>query len=269
MAAATVWGVRTPVGAGTLQAEILDFGFLPDEMAVTVGDNVIWKNTGAASHTVTADDRSQDHFDSGRVVSGAEFAHVFEKTGTFSYHCKIHPSMQGVVRVAPMGTTTTTSPPETTTTTVTAPPPTSATTAPATTTTVVPGNATAPQGGAVEPQSPVPSPTAGAAEGRVPADIRPPATPSPEGPTSAPVPVGEFTKTSATNPSAVSEPSGPDPSPDQPAVESEVASGGEPPPARNPEERVALVGLALVAIGGVWFVWQLRPRRHDAGPDTW
>jgi predicted lipoprotein with Yx(FWY)xxD motif len=83
-------------GAGSSAASIIDFGFQPNAITVDIGATVTWTNTGAKPHTVTADDGS---FDSGTLSNGGTFSFTFAKAGTYTFHCKIHPSMTGTVTV--------------------------------------------------------------------------------------------------------------------------------------------------------------------------
>ena len=91
-------------GLGLLGAEaqdgaavsIVDFAFQPASMQVPAGTTVTWTNSGAATHTVTADN---DAFDSGRLAPGASFSQTFAAAGTFTYHCEIHPQMIGTIVV--------------------------------------------------------------------------------------------------------------------------------------------------------------------------
>ncbi len=53
---------------------------------------------GENSHTVTSDDAGQT-FDSHVVNPREAFRFTFIQTGTFPYHCDLHPWMKGVVRV--------------------------------------------------------------------------------------------------------------------------------------------------------------------------
>lgn len=69
---------------------IVDFAFQPAELTVLVGEPVTWTNKGAGPHTVTFDDGSVD---SGQILPGESFGHVFDTPGTFKYHCAIHPSV--------------------------------------------------------------------------------------------------------------------------------------------------------------------------------
>ncbi len=76
--------------------EIKDFSFQPDSITVPVGTTVTWINRDPANHTITSDDGK---FDSGTIKNGGEFKFTFSQPGTYRYHCKIHPSMTGMVTV--------------------------------------------------------------------------------------------------------------------------------------------------------------------------
>jgi plastocyanin len=73
------------------------FGFSPATLTIKVGTTVIWKNMSLAPHTVTSDDGQM--FDSGTVAVGGTFRFTFKNTGTFSYHCNIHPYMRATIVV--------------------------------------------------------------------------------------------------------------------------------------------------------------------------
>ena len=75
---------------------IASFQFTPATLQVTPGTTVTWVNNDSASHTVTADDQS---FDAGTLAPGRNFTRVFDKAGTFAYHCNFHPSMKATVTV--------------------------------------------------------------------------------------------------------------------------------------------------------------------------
>ena len=84
-------------GGGSNAVTIQNFAFNPATIEVAVGTTVTWTNADSATHTVTADDSS---FDSNNLASGATFTQTFSTAGTFTYHCKIHPSMKGTVTVS-------------------------------------------------------------------------------------------------------------------------------------------------------------------------
>ena len=70
--------------------------YAPGELDLLAGETVTWRNTDTKSHTVTSD---ADLFDSGYLGPGSTFSETFRTTGVFTYHCRIHRSMRGVVRV--------------------------------------------------------------------------------------------------------------------------------------------------------------------------
>ena len=70
--------------------------FNPPEVYAAPGQQVLWVfRDGNVPHTVTADNKS---FDSGQVTEG-EFRLVFDRPGSYSYHCAVHPEMKGRVLV--------------------------------------------------------------------------------------------------------------------------------------------------------------------------
>lgn len=78
------------------EIEISNFSFQPNMLTVPAGTEVTWNNRDPAFHTVTSDDGS---FDSDDIMSGGRFSHTFDQPGSYSYHCKVHPSMQGMIQV--------------------------------------------------------------------------------------------------------------------------------------------------------------------------
>jgi plastocyanin len=73
------------------------WGYAPGVIRVAVGTRVTFTNGGAVFHSVTSDDPSRA-FDAA-VDPGESVAIRFDKTGTWTYHCGIHPDMKGVVTV--------------------------------------------------------------------------------------------------------------------------------------------------------------------------
>lgn len=68
--------------------------FSPVTVDVLAGDTVTWMNGSARTHTVGADDGS---FESDRVVVGDSYSHTYATSGSFPYHCRLHPVMRGEV----------------------------------------------------------------------------------------------------------------------------------------------------------------------------
>ena len=83
--------------AGTThQVTIQDFKFVPDNLAVAVGDTVIFTNGDGAPHTATANDRS---WDTGRLNRG-QSAEVQVMDGMEGgYFCNFHRNMKGQLSV--------------------------------------------------------------------------------------------------------------------------------------------------------------------------
>lgn len=84
------------------------FAFAPAEVRVFTNDVVLWSWTGPDyNHSVTADPGQAESFDSdpGRTPSSTPrsegFTHVFNAAGRYTYACKVHASMKGVVVVEP------------------------------------------------------------------------------------------------------------------------------------------------------------------------
>lgn len=88
-----------PSFAVTVTINIKDFQFQPDSKTINLGDGVTWVNQGAVPHTST---ENGNLWSSGSIASGGKFTRIFDKAGTFGYHCSIHPGMTGkiIVRTA-------------------------------------------------------------------------------------------------------------------------------------------------------------------------
>jgi plastocyanin len=89
-------GVLGADAQGGAAVTIVDFAFQPASLEVPAGTTVTWTNSGAAPHTVTADDGT---FDSGALQPGSTFSVTFYTPGTFAYHCEIHPNMMATIIV--------------------------------------------------------------------------------------------------------------------------------------------------------------------------
>ncbi len=83
--------------AGGPEVTAKDLSFKPAKISVKLGDQVTWTfEDKGTSHNVTAEDGS---FRSENLAKGT-FVHPFDKPGSFSYICTIHPTqMKGTVDV--------------------------------------------------------------------------------------------------------------------------------------------------------------------------
>src|SRR5215217_1712193 len=83
------------VSAQDKTVSIQDFSFSPGQITVAPGTTVTWVNKGPSAHTTTADDGT---WDSGTLQQGEDFSFTFDKPGTYTYHCSIHPDMTASVK---------------------------------------------------------------------------------------------------------------------------------------------------------------------------
>jgi len=82
-----------PALADTAVVSVQDFSFTPSTVAVAMGQTVTWE-----FHSLHTSTSNQRFWDSGERGSGSYVA-AFLDAGTFGYHCSMHPSMTGLVRV--------------------------------------------------------------------------------------------------------------------------------------------------------------------------
>jgi plastocyanin len=61
-----------------------------------VGATVTWTNGDDIPHTVMSDEKL---FKSKALDTDDKFSHTFDKPGTYSYFCSLHPKMTGKVVV--------------------------------------------------------------------------------------------------------------------------------------------------------------------------
>jgi len=88
-----------PAAAVTKTVGVVDFAFDPKTQGAKQGDTVQWQNTGARTHTATQD-APLSLFTTGNIAPGATSAgKVLNAAGVYPYHCAIHPSMVGSIRV--------------------------------------------------------------------------------------------------------------------------------------------------------------------------
>ena len=79
--------------AGNLGAQ----SFVPNPVAMRVGQTISWKNADSITHDATQDGSGVT---TGNVSAGATSSPIMMSTaGTFTYHCAIHPGMVGTITV--------------------------------------------------------------------------------------------------------------------------------------------------------------------------
>jgi plastocyanin len=90
----------TPAPNSTTTVEIRNNAFNPPQLNVAPGTTVTFVNNDNVPHTATADNGL---FDSGELAPGSSFPVVLDGAGTVTYHCELHPEMQGSIVVGEAG----------------------------------------------------------------------------------------------------------------------------------------------------------------------
>jgi plastocyanin len=93
-------------GHPPLEIDIANHAFAPNSVQIYQSDSVVftWKGPDT-NHSATGDDFDSDPGKSSAEIIhpiGATYGVTFNKVGTFTYHCKVHPSMTGTITVQPI-----------------------------------------------------------------------------------------------------------------------------------------------------------------------
>lgn len=80
----------------THNVTIQNSAFSPQSITVNKGDTVVWANKDSMAHTVTGTTGGPA---SPSIAAQGTYSFTFSATGTFTYHCTIHPTMTGTVVV--------------------------------------------------------------------------------------------------------------------------------------------------------------------------
>ena len=83
--------------SGTI--DIRNMMFTPSQITVAKGGTVTWTNNDSTTHTVVDDLQNVGGPNSGDIAPGTTYKFTFTKTGSYQYHCSIHPSMRGTIVV--------------------------------------------------------------------------------------------------------------------------------------------------------------------------
>lgn len=81
---------------GANEVFIQGMAFNPSTITVSANSTITWTNKDAIGHTVTSD---SGLFDSGSIGTNGTYSYTFTTSGTFTYHCKVHPTMTASVTV--------------------------------------------------------------------------------------------------------------------------------------------------------------------------
>ena len=84
--------------AGAVAVKIANFAFDPNAVTAKVGDTITWTNSDSTGHTATVKDQAA--CTTPTLASGASGSITFTQAGTYSFFCKIHPTMTGTITVS-------------------------------------------------------------------------------------------------------------------------------------------------------------------------
>ncbi len=87
---------QIPVPEGST-ITIQNFAFSPASVTIPKGTTVTWINEDSVNHQIVDD--AGTVFSSESLPKGAVYSFKFDNSGSYPYHCSIHPSMKGVVIV--------------------------------------------------------------------------------------------------------------------------------------------------------------------------
>ena len=75
--------------------------YIPSQIIIPNGNQVIWINEDSAFHSVTSGfyNEPTELFDSGYLDPYQSFSFIFDKIGVYDYYCTLHPWMKGQVIV--------------------------------------------------------------------------------------------------------------------------------------------------------------------------
>jgi len=94
--------VSIPYGTSIPECEITNECFLPADIILDIGTEVIWSNDDDAAHTITSgtpEDGPDGVFDSSLFMADNEFSYIFNSPGDYPYFCLVHPWMIGSITV--------------------------------------------------------------------------------------------------------------------------------------------------------------------------
>ena len=89
---------NNPSGAGkNWDIKIENFAFNPASLVISKGDTVTWQNLDNAPHAISSDEGTEIKSDN--LQKEGTYSHKFENSGTYNYHCSVHPSMKASIVV--------------------------------------------------------------------------------------------------------------------------------------------------------------------------
>lgn len=82
---------------GKVSITISNFAFNPKAVTINKGDTITWINNDFIPHQLASNSLSALHSD---IMNDKQtYSFTFNESGTFDYHCVIHPMMKGSISV--------------------------------------------------------------------------------------------------------------------------------------------------------------------------
>lgn len=98
-------GTLAPVQSGEVAVSARDNSFIAEDVTVTVGSAVTWRNDGRNDHNIVAVGDTPFHVDTAQFKPKDTYQYVATAPGTYKYYCSIHGTadkgMIGTVQVVP------------------------------------------------------------------------------------------------------------------------------------------------------------------------
>ncbi len=92
-------GVALPAAATDIAIDQVGQKFDPPTTSAKVGDTLKFHNSDDVTHNIQVTDADDDNEDKGLQKPGEEITETFDKSGTYTIHCAIHPRMKMTVEV--------------------------------------------------------------------------------------------------------------------------------------------------------------------------
>ena len=90
----TTTGTRVSIVSGS--STMTTTAYAPNPVTVAVGGTVTWTNNDSVAHNSVG---TNGAWNSGTIQPGGSLSMTFPSSGSFPYHCSIHPGMVGTVTV--------------------------------------------------------------------------------------------------------------------------------------------------------------------------
>ena len=91
--------VATSAGAAEIAVDQRNMQFVPNAVAIVVGDSIRFTDTDRIAHDITVVDPLGAAVDHGMDYFNQQIVVKFEKAGVYQVRCRIHPAMKMTITV--------------------------------------------------------------------------------------------------------------------------------------------------------------------------